>query len=389
MNQIVILKHKNTDTALLELSEGNYSVLKIKNYNQDHMPYLREMSLKEINLWWANRAIPGTRKELSKILKKYGCDNSLQYMTKNLGLSLSDCYWICPVGVNLTCEDVNLYKNTKQIKFKDNLGNIFSNNPNSSLNGTMDKEAVFEDGKWVLKKYGETQYGEQCINECFANLINKKQGFEQYLNYKLQFDKNRCISCTCEFFTNENVEFVTAYDFTSFEKQKSSKSNYEQYINLCANAGLDAEEVRKFMDYQTLLDFVISNTDRHYQNFGILRDPDTLKLVSVAPIFDCGNSMFYKNPFKMSAYEMLSTEITSMAKYEEKMLEYVKYKNIFDIEKLPTKEEVEKFYIENKIGENIAENISENFQRKVEMLYHFQKGEKITRYTVKNWDNGK
>ena len=253
----------------------------------------------------------------------------------------------------------------------------------------MDKEAVFEDGKWVLKKYGETQYGEQCINECFANLINKKQGFEQYLNYKLQFDKNRCISCTCEFFTNENVEFVTAYDFTSFEKQKSSKSNYEQYINLCANAGLDAEEVRKFMDYQTLLDFVISNTDRHYQNFGILRDPDTLKLVSVAPIFDCGNSMFYKNPFKMSAYEMLSTEITSMAKYEEKMLEYVKYKNIFDIEKLPTKEEVEKFYIENKIGENIAENISENFQRKVEMLYHFQKGEKITRYTVKNWDNGK
>ena len=47
------------------------------------------------------------------------------------------------------------------------------------------------------------------------------------------------------------------------------------------------------MDYQTLTDFVISNTDEHLVNFGVLRNADTMKLIGPAPIYDSGNSMFY------------------------------------------------------------------------------------------------
>lgn len=35
-----------------------------------------------------------------------------------------------------------------------------------------------------------------------------------------------------------------------------------------------------------LTDFVISNTDEHLLNFGVLRDADTMKLIGPAPIFD-------------------------------------------------------------------------------------------------------
>lgn len=54
--------------------------------------------------------------------------------------------------------------------------------------------------------------------------------------------------------------------------------NYEAYISL-------------FLEYQ-----ILTNTDRHLNNFGVLRDTHTLKSIGMAPIFDSGNSIFWQNP---------------------------------------------------------------------------------------------
>ena len=43
-----------------------------------------------------------------------------------------------------------------------------------------------------------------------------------------------------------------------------------------------------------VLDFIIVNTDRHYNNFGLIRNADTLEWISVAPIYDSGTSMWCK-----------------------------------------------------------------------------------------------
>ena len=40
-----------------------------------------------------------------------------------------------------------------------------------------------------------------------------------------------------------------------------------------------------------LLDYLILNEDRHLNNFGIIRDVNTLKWLDVAPIFDNGQSL--------------------------------------------------------------------------------------------------
>ena len=41
------------------------------------------------------------------------------------------------------------------------------------------------------------------------------------------------------------------------------------------------------------MDCIIANTDRHFNNFGFIRNSETLKWQGLAPIYDNGTSMFY------------------------------------------------------------------------------------------------
>ncbi len=45
------------------------------------------------------------------------------------------------------------------------------------------------------------------------------------------------------------------------------------------------------MENMYILDFLIMNEDRHLNNFGIIRDVNTLKWIECAPIFDNGQSL--------------------------------------------------------------------------------------------------
>jgi hypothetical protein len=49
---------------------------------------------------------------------------------------------------------------------------------------------------------------------------------------------------------------------------------------------------RKRLDEMLILDFIIVNSDRHFNNFGVIRDTNTLKLLDIAPIFDNGTSLW-------------------------------------------------------------------------------------------------
>jgi len=44
-----------------------------------------------------------------------------------------------------------------------------------------------------------------------------------------------------------------------------------------------------------VLDYLILNHDRHFKNFGILRNSQTLDSVEAAPIFDSGSSLFHED----------------------------------------------------------------------------------------------
>ena len=47
------------------------------------------------------------------------------------------------------------------------------------------------------------------------------------------------------------------------------------------------------LDLMLIADHFVLNEDRHYGNFGLIRNVNTGEFVSPAPIFDNGNSMFF------------------------------------------------------------------------------------------------
>lgn len=52
-----------------------------------------------------------------------------------------------------------------------------------------------------------------------------------------------------------------------------------------------------------VLDYIIANDDRHLNNFGLLRDTETLEWLGPAPVYDCGASL---------GYNLLTSEFDAM-----------------------------------------------------------------------------
>ena len=48
-----------------------------------------------------------------------------------------------------------------------------------------------------------------------------------------------------------------------------------------------------------VLDYLIVNEDRHQNNFGVIRNADTLEYLGAAPIYDSGTSLWFDKPTAM------------------------------------------------------------------------------------------
>ena len=78
-------------------------------------------------------------------------------------------------------------------------------------------------------------------------------------------------------------------------------------------------------------DYIIANKDRHFNNFGVIRDVNTLKFTCVAPIFDNGCSLWYDEN-DMYVGEFFLTK--PFEDYETTQLSLVKKLDWLDIAKL-------------------------------------------------------
>lgn len=83
-----------------------------------------------------------------------------------------------------------------------------------------------------------------------------------------------------------------------------------------------------------ILDFLIMNEDRHLNNFGVVRDVNTLKWLDVAPIFDNGQSLnieyYDENELHISGEGRLFYEIKPF----DEIIKVIKDMKRIDISKL-------------------------------------------------------
>ena len=151
------LMRKNEEVMMLQIGvDGN--IIKLgKKENMALMPLQNRTSPRGVIEWWRDRAIPIKQGKIEKMLRDNGIETTGLFLTHNLGLSLTDYYWIRPLGTDLTLEKVNLFDND----FKENLllgkSNYNDNEtleyqPNSSLQGNLEKTWIIDGGIRKLVK---------------------------------------------------------------------------------------------------------------------------------------------------------------------------------------------------------------------------------------------
>lgn len=380
------LMHKDQICGKLWFDEDSGRIAKYSGDNNNMSPFLGTANLKKISVWWKMRAVPGTRNLIRQIMKESGCVSPENYLEKNLAISISDTYWICPADSDLSFDKIQFSNLASHGDGRVPYHNESSFDPNASLGGEMEKYWDLRGDVPQLVKESRSYFGQQALNEAFSCYIHRLQDsdtpFVEYKTYSL--DENSAV-CKCNAFTSKDIELVSAYEIIESRKHRNDIALYDEYVDICVENGIDRETIQNFMDYQTLSDFVISNTDRHLNNFGILRDANTMEFIAPAPIFDSGNSMFY-NESRKSAYtraEILEKRITSFYHSEEKMLQKVKNKNILKEDLLPDPKSVKEIYANSGIPEWKAEVISRNYATKISLLHEFQKGKTISYYHEK------
>lgn len=93
------------------------------------------------------------------------------------------------------------------------------------------------------------------------------------------------------------------------------------------------------MDVMLCIDFLVANSDRHLNNFGILRDTRSLQWKSMTPVFDSGNSLFYRhtsNSFLPKRKELLKMPVTSFYRTASEQLKCISDKACVKLSLLPS-----------------------------------------------------
>ena len=304
-----VLMNKNTEVLVAEYNEVSKffdRIIEVKNIH--YAPYIIEGIYEEgdensnalktnLSEWFKGRGIPSWRDKLDLLLHRLNIDTPSELLDKAFGLSLSDQYWIKPYGSNIAYDDVNFFDN--DFDYAEFLEASLSLNskvltkeaslktPNNTTDGMLKKAWVIEDGVRYLLKGGYKTDVLQPFNEVLASMICDRLGFF-HVPYTLTTYKDQVVSkCPC--FITRNTELITAYQIKNNMKRYDSREDYETYIKKLEEEGIDNARIK--MENMYILDYLIMNEDRHLNNFGIIRDVNTLKWVDVAPIFDNGQSL--------------------------------------------------------------------------------------------------
>lgn len=384
------LMHKDIRVCLMEITdEGELGNVRRNEAVAEHFPLGGQMNNMKFHEWWRDRAIPKTRHGAKTALQRLGYSSTNSALVNNLALSLSDCYWIQPREEGLTWKDTNLFTND----FVDSFGEITINRDHlidlrketkfncATSQGELQKKwCIDKEGRRYMIKGNYGQSYQQSLNEIFATKLHEQQGFENYTPYslaKVQTDGNiEGLGCLCYDFCNENVESISAWELLQTVKIRQNESFYYPLKKVCMNLGMSEYEFNDFVDYQIMTDYLMSNTDRHMNNIAIMRNPDTLKILGFAPIFDSGNSMFYNVPYEgLSKIKISEIRTHSFVEKESRLLQYVRNRDLVNLDKAKMDFSIyEMDIVERHIRIPELERL---YQRKMEALHSFQSGKDI------------
>ena len=236
---------------------------------------------KRIDEWWRSRAIPSTRDGIRRVLESLGAASTGELLDRTYGLSLSDQYWVRREDDPAEWKDVNFFDNP----FDEALGEILLtsyssshdislNVPDVSTGGDLPKRWTIDraTGRRLLVKSGRT--GQEPMNEVIASRLCMRLGVPA-VRYSLARNGNRLVS-TCADMLSNHEELVSAWQVLQSVKAVNGLNSHDQWIRAAVGFGADERAVRDATDDWLVVDYLMRNTDRHYNNFGLIRNIETL-----------------------------------------------------------------------------------------------------------------
>jgi hypothetical protein len=297
------LMHKQVAVMEIDLDEATGTIAKVGLVHElTHLPVGIKVKhgipdRTQLNNWWISRSIPASRQGIQALLADLQLESTHLLLDKSFGLSLSDHYWIRPTHTTLQWAEVNFFDNP----FSEDIGNLLFGkrarkidllSPDNTSDGWLRKKWIIADNQRLLVKGGSGPYRQEPLNEVLATTLMERLGIP-HVAYTVTWDGGELYSF-CENFLTPETELVSAGYIMRTRKQENHTSAYQHFLACCDALHIPA--AREAIDQMLVTDTLIVNSDRHYGNFGAVRNADTLEWLGIAPIYDSGTSMWYDTP---------------------------------------------------------------------------------------------
>ena len=296
----------NTVVAIWQ--DGN---LIVKNDNLLPM-YLKKIS--NADMWLETRAIDSHRAN-SRLLKKalrLAEKDDVSTVAHVNAATITDNYWIRAIGSDLTYDDIkfsddyfsNLALKGNYDSFNRAASSNKSRTPELTNTGSFEKCWKIRNGKWWM--YKRANHSEM-FSELFVYELGLALGFNMAV-----YERGDGYIKSLDFTNSASVNFEPASTFMG---------DNEDYIDVVKTLKNICPEV--IPDYIRLIfmDTIVANPDRHTNNFGLLRDIETGKIIGFAPNYDNNMALIARGyPSKSNSKYLL------IRLFNELMQEYPEYK---------------------------------------------------------------
>ncbi len=267
-------------------------ILDINTNMKELFPLDLEVTPDGILKWLKHRTIPGNREMVSRILKSLNLDlkDLKGIVDVCFALSLNDSYWVTPFDFDRPFSLYNLYEN----RFNNTLSLIayagygsmhqkFLTTPELTTGGMLRKAWRYkdEDGIWLYKSGtdGFANAGNEPFSEFYASQVAETMGLNA-VHYDLE-QWCHILASKCRLFTDIDTSYIPIGRIVTTGGIDACIDFYKAH----------GDEFYQQLASMLCLDAIIINEDRHFGNFGVLRDNHTGKISAPAPIFDNGSSL--------------------------------------------------------------------------------------------------
>lgn len=286
------------DEVLMEFSiarvpEFRIEVISVNEERRHLLPLDLETTPEGIEKWLEHRSIPKNRDLVADILGALdlSIDDLKGIIDICFGLSLNDSYWVTQPGFEGTFDEYNLYENefSNALSLVAYTGKYYSKakqmrtSPELTTGGMLRKAWRYfgKDSIWLYKggTEGFANAGMEPYSEFFASQIAKRMDINA-VEYELENWKG-ILASKCRLFTNKYLSYIP---IGRIVKTGGIQACLDYYKEL-------GDEFYQQLADMLVFDAVTINEDRHFGNFGLLRNSKTGQIIAPAPVFDNGISL--------------------------------------------------------------------------------------------------